>query len=302
MADSADKIRALLAEVRDMPVQEPPAGVAWLARHPGIVRYESKTPIQYRADQRRAAFLRGLQREFPTAHSRQDLPPRVLGDFIEARSGEIGRLESPYQDRLLTTRNPVLVGAQWMQSLPAMAYHAGEMLGNQTDRAMSAALDMKPVTQNKNAARNFGAAINTFTEPVVPFDVAGNQSLGRAYANELDQRAAGLYGDYQSYLDNLEERDALASMSAERRMRTEDEILPSGGMFLRRHGAPEPVANVGGLIMDAMLDPFPAGVGAFRAARAGRPGALKMLAADYALPVGLPLTVQGGANAYERLR
>ena len=290
MADAQDIafLRKLIDETNAQPKAQMPGRMSLLFNHPGILTSEIKSEQQYDQDMRRKYFLDRVAQEY---ENEAVLPENVRSPLLAYKRGEMDDLGSPYQNNgLLQGRSPTFKGFQWWASLPAAAMNAARMGANAIDPAQK---------RYPDAAQNLAKNINTLTfygaedAGLVP---KGTGTVADDYAAEKEARGSIPW----TRLDKSQDIANLREMS----QAMIDRSIPSGGQYLMEAGVPENAALAWGGVMDMMLDPNPAFIGAMKAARAGRPvmGALMKEGGIGLAPAMVPVGVDASRAGYGALQ
>lgn len=269
-------IRSLIEEAGALPRAEMPPSKPLMGWGAPVAGMERKTPEQYDQDQRRKYVLDKLNERY--GDNPAYLPVNLQAPLVKYRSGEMD-LGSDYQSTGMT-RHPLWTGLQWFASMPATAYNASKVLGNQITPGMY-----------PDAEKNLAKAANTLT-----FGVA--EDLGAV------PRGTGNYGDdFNAELDErgrvpwfmLDPQGEYEQIGAERQAKA-DQAIPAGWQHLESMGVPPTAAMVWGGVMDTMLDPFTQTAKTLKLARQGGP-AMAAFIGDHAMGLGLPAALSAPAAA-----
>lgn len=254
----------MASEVNALPRRELPGTASLMFNHPGILGYAVKGAQEYAADNKRARYLEKIQADHP----------------------DLEALDSPYYNRgVLSAGSPLANAVNWYSSLPAMAYHGAEALGNKADELVSRLNGIEPVVQYPDASKKMATAANTFLLPIGGIDDAafGGTDSGAGTILDASDQAHDARGQVPWTTLRPQRVNAASQQAAENAIRS---LLPSAQTMLRKQGVHPTVARWWGLGMDTMLDPFSATMPALKAARAGLgKQAAMFMAGDHGLPV-----------------
>ena len=253
----------MASEVNALPRRELPSTASLMFNHPGILGYAVKGAQEYAADNKRARYLEKIRADHP----------------------DLEALDSPYYNRgVLSAGSPLANAVNWYSSLPAMAYHGAEALGNKADELVSRLNGIEPVVQYPDASKKMAMAANTFLLPIGGIDDAafGGTDSGAGTILDASDQAHDARGQVPWTTLRPQRVNAASQQAAENEIRS---LLPSGETMLRKQGVNPTAARWWGMGMDTMIDPFSATMSALKAARAGMGRQAAMLmAGDHGLP------------------
>ncbi len=265
--------RAAAAAMKTKPL---PGSLGMLAGHPGVLAYEYDSPKEYENDQRRSELLRRLSEYAET----NKLNPRgAFGDDIAAdvnayRRGQIDN--TPYHYRgYLAPGSPWSNAFQVLGGMAGTAYQGSRRLANAIDPAQNRYPDAK---------EGFDRALNTLT--MYGAEDSGFVPRGTGTTVEITEDARARRGKvpWDASVAGVQAYNDMLAQEAQAKM---DRDIPTGYNQLSDLGAPYPVAMMGGAVMDMILDPYPAFVGAAAKARRGLP-AMRELINEASLGAGMP--------------
>lgn len=176
--------------------------------------------------------------------------------------------------------SPLNTAMTWAQSLPSMAYGAGQGLANATDYVVSSATGGIPGTQYPKAGERFQTALDTFTAPgqelarVAGYGPQRNESVWTAMRDARKRNDA----DVVPFAANrvFYEPSAYGPRGADRKHWSDlsDEVQQTGKQldgiqYLTEAQVPGYVAYPLGMFMDDLLNPFLDAPGMRSAIRSG---------------------------------
>lgn len=237
-----------------MKTQPLPGRLSQVINHPGMLSYEVDSPEEYANDQRRVELLRRLSEYSKDINPLNAFGPELGGEINSFRRGDID--STPYHYRgPMSPGAPLHTGMQMFSALPAIAYNAGKVLGNQITPGMY-----------PGAEQNLAKAANTLT--FYGAEDAGLVPKGTGTIVEDAEEARNARGKvpFDASARTLDEIGYLASERAQRKI---DQAIPAGHQHYESLGLPAAVAVPLGLTSDMILDPYTGALDAVKLARAG---------------------------------
>jgi hypothetical protein len=255
--------RAAAAAMKTKPL---PGALGMLAGHPGVLAYEYDSPEEYENDQRRAELLRRLS-DYAEQNKLNPLGtfgPDLSSDINAYRRGEVDN--TPYHYRgYLAPGSPWSNAFQVLGGLAGTAYQGSRRLANAIDPAQNRYPDAK---------EGFDRALNTLT--MYGAEDYGLVPRGTGTTVEITEEARRARGKapWDAGVEGVKAYNELLAQGTQDKM---DRAIPTGYNHLSELGAPYPVAMMGGAVMDMILDPNPAFLGAAMQARRGLPAMRELI-------------------------
>lgn len=247
----------------------------WATPLAGVIGYAVDSPAEYANDQRRAELLRRLSAYAEDKNISGVFSPEVAKEIRAYRKGEVNNTPFHYRG-FFAPGAPLHTGMQWWASVPALAYNAGKVLGNQITPGMY-----------PDAEKNLAKAANTLTM----YAAEDYGLVPKGTGTIVDDAEAARYERGKVGFDQpsslLEAYGALQQEKAQKRI---DQAIPSGWQHYESLGLPPEAAVPLGVMSDIVLDPYSSAGSAMRLARAGKHAAAAgEVARDSALGAGIPM-------------
>lgn len=290
-----EPLQALIKAVQESQNAELPEYPGMFSRavnHPGVLGYETKTPEEWQADQRKAYILSRVSEAYQVpyaVHSLRNYAKKLndkdasselrgWADDLSQYSSDPSQIESAYRYRgALSPGQPLHNALTWVGSAGSYVNDVGpRALANLADYAVSSATGGEYHPPHPTALRDARRNANTFLFQVPEMvGLYENGSHMDTIARNRDERSRVNSMAYSELAKNLlSQREDLITANIL------DEGMSDNVETLEQHGAPKYVSIPVGTVFNAATDPF--APGAFLgAAKMPLKMGLKALATDF---------------------
>ena len=271
-SNPGDYIRALVEQSKSVQTERPPD---W--SKPGLFT-RWKMPNAMQADAQQAYVFDQLLAAYGAPTHPGEIPERWSGlspdmqKTLMAYATDADGFRTAIRSKdestgVLGSGSPVNAAMTWLQSLPSMAYGAGQGLANATDYVVSTATGGIPGTQYPKAGERFQTALDTFTAPGqeiarrIGYGPERNESVWTAMEDARRENDANVvpftedrvFYEPSAYGPRGADRKHSADLSDEVQ-RTSKQL--DGSQYLLEANIPPSVAYPLGMAMDDMLNPL----------------------------------------------
>ncbi len=307
--DPGAYIRALIEQARELEVSPPPSGT-----NPGLFQ-RWKMPNAQRADAEQAYVMDQMLAAYgkPTAPNvipeqwKTVMPEEMQKNLMAYATDADGyRTNMRYPGEstgVLGEGSPVNTAMTWAQSLPSMAYGAGQGLANAADYVVSMNLGETPAIQYPEAGKNFKAALDTFTAPgqelarMAGYGPEKNDSVWSAMREVREQNDADVVPFTRGRLDYAPSAYGPRAQDRQHWQDLSQEVQQTGRQldgirYLEEARVPGYVAYPLGMFMDDIMNPFldapglKSAVGSGSLGRLGRAAAVEFAPSQALMGVG----------------